>query len=83
MVDGAKFALIWLKVCNSKLDFSNIIGTFYRKTSKRRINVDKHSAVVSPIAEKMINELLRVDAAFLKEFQYDDSTQIVRGQERI
>jgi hypothetical protein len=52
---------------------------FYRKTSKRRINVDKHNAVVSPVAEKMIDKLLRVDAAFFKEFRYDDSTQIVRA----
>jgi hypothetical protein len=31
-VVGAKFALIWLKVRNSKLDFSSVIDTFYRKT---------------------------------------------------
>jgi hypothetical protein len=45
-VAGAKFALIWLKVCHSKLDFGSVIDTFYRKTSKKRVNVDKHSAVV-------------------------------------
>jgi hypothetical protein len=28
MVAGAKFILIWLKVCHSKLDFSNVIDTF-------------------------------------------------------
>jgi hypothetical protein len=27
----------------------------------------------------MIDELLRVDANFFKEFRYDDSTQIVRA----
>jgi hypothetical protein len=77
MVAGAKFALIWLKVCHSKLDFSSVIDTFYRKTSKRRVNVDTHNAVVSSVAEKMIDELLRVDANFFKEFRYDDSTQNV------
>jgi hypothetical protein len=79
MVAGAKFALIWLKVCHSKLDFSSVVDTFYCKTSKRRVNVDKHNAVVSPVDEKMIDELLRVDAAFFKELRYDDSTQIIRA----
>jgi hypothetical protein len=44
-----------------------------------RVNVDKHSVVVSPVAEKMINKLLRVDANLFKEFQYDYSTQIVHA----
>jgi hypothetical protein len=79
MVAGSKFALIWLKVCHSKLDFSNVIDTFYRKTSKRRVNIDKHSAVVSLVAEKLIIDLLRVDATFFKELRYDDSTQIIRA----
>ncbi|KAK1644196.1 hypothetical protein QYE76_062001 [Lolium multiflorum] len=34
MVAGAKFALIWLKVCHSKLVFNNLFDLFYRKTSK-------------------------------------------------
>jgi hypothetical protein len=79
MVAGNKFSLIWLKVCHSKLDFSGVVDAFYRKTSKRRVNVDKHNAVVSPVDEKMIDELLRVDAAFFKELRYDDSTQIIRA----
>jgi hypothetical protein len=79
LVAGAKFALIWLKVCHSKLDVNNLFDTFSRKTSKRRVNVDKHNEVVSPVAEKMINELLRYDAAFFTDFRYDDSTQIVRA----
>jgi hypothetical protein len=52
MVAGAKVALIWLKICHSKLDFSNVVDTFYLKMSKRRENVDRHNAAVSPIAEK-------------------------------
>jgi hypothetical protein len=79
MVVGAKVVLIWLKVCHSKLDFGNVVDTFYLKMSKRRINVNKHSAVVSPVAEKMIDKLLRVDATFVKEFWYDDSRQIIRA----
>jgi hypothetical protein len=78
MVAGAKVALIWLKICHSKLDFGNVVDTFYLNMLKRRVNVDKHNAAVTPVAEKMIDELLRVDATFFKEFRYDDSTQIVR-----
>jgi hypothetical protein len=77
MIVGAKLALIWLKICHSKLDFGKVVDTFYLKPSKRRIKVDKHDAAVSPIAEKMVDELLRVDTAFFKEFRYDDSTQNV------
>jgi hypothetical protein len=47
--------------------------------SKRRVNIERHNAVVSPVAEKMIDELLRVDGNFFKEFQYDESTQNVRS----
>jgi hypothetical protein len=79
MVAGAKFSLIWLKVCHSKLDFSGVVDAFYRKTSKIKVNVDRHNAVVLPVAEKMIDELLRFDAAFFTEFWYDDSRQIARA----
>jgi len=75
MVAGAKLALIWLKICHSKLEFSRIIDIFHSKVSKRRRNIDKLNVEVSPVAEKMIEELLRVDTAFFKEFRYADSTQ--------
>jgi hypothetical protein len=61
MVDGAKLALIWLKICHSKLNFGKVVDTFYLKASKRRINIDQNNAAVTPIAEKMIDELLKVD----------------------
>jgi hypothetical protein len=79
MVASAKFALIWLKVYHSKLDFNNLFDIFYRRTSKRRVNFDKHNEVVSPVAEKMIDELLRCDAAFFTDLRYDDSTQNIRA----
>jgi hypothetical protein len=79
MVASAKFALIWLKVCHSKLDFNNLFDLFYRKTSKRRVNVDKNNEVASLVAEKMIDELLRYDAAFFTDHRYDYSTQNIRA----
>jgi hypothetical protein len=74
MVAGAKFALIWLKICHSKLDLDKVFESFLLKMSKRRVNIDKHNAIVSPVAEKRIDELLKVDTTFFKEYRYDDST---------
>jgi hypothetical protein len=61
------------------LDFNNLFDIFGCKASKRRVNVGKHNEVVSPVAEKMIDELLRYDAAFFTDLRYDDLTQIVRA----
>jgi hypothetical protein len=52
MVAGAKFALIWLKICHSKLDFEKVLESLLLKMSKRRVNVDKHNVAVSPIGRK-------------------------------
>jgi hypothetical protein len=52
-----------------------IVNTFYRKASNKRVGIDKYDAIVSPVAEIMVDELLRVDTAFFKEFRYADSTQ--------
>jgi hypothetical protein len=61
MVAGAKLALIWLKICHLKLDLDKVYESFLLKMSKRKVNIDKHNAVVSPVTEKMIDELLKVD----------------------
>jgi hypothetical protein len=79
MVAHAKFALIWLKICHSKLDLDKVVDGFLLKMSKRKVNIDRHNAVVSPVAEKMINELLKVDTSFFKEYRYDDLTQQMRA----
>jgi hypothetical protein len=59
------------------LDFNKIVETFYLKASRKKIKVDRFDAAVSPVAEIMVDELLRVDTGFFKEFRYDDSTQNV------
>jgi hypothetical protein len=75
MIAGANLALIWLKICHSKLDFNTVVETFYLKASKKKTKVDKHDAVVSPVAEVMVDELIWVDTGFFKEFRYDVSNQ--------
>jgi hypothetical protein len=79
MVASAKFALTWLKICHSKLDLDKVVDGFILKMSKMRVNIDRHNAVVSPVAEKMIDELLKVDTSFFKEYRYNDLTQNMRA----
>jgi hypothetical protein len=45
------------------------------------VKIDKYDTIVSPIAEIMVDELLRVDIAFFKEFRHADSTQNVHAAE--
>ena len=80
---GARFALIWLKICYPKLDVSNVIDVCYSKLKQRRKNVDKLNDAVTPIAEKMIEELLRVDAAFFKEYHYADAQDAPAAGENV
>jgi hypothetical protein len=49
MVADAKFALIWLKIFRSKLDLDKVCESLLLKISKRKINIDKHNAAVSPV----------------------------------
>jgi hypothetical protein len=79
MVAGAKFALICMKIFHSKLDLDKVCESLLLKMSKRKINIDKHNAAVSPVAEKMIDELLKVDTTFFKEYRYDDSRQNIHA----
>jgi hypothetical protein len=51
------------------LDLDKVCESLLLKRSKRKINIDKHNAAVSPVAEKMIDELLKVDTTFFKEYR--------------
>jgi hypothetical protein len=57
------------------LDFSKLLDIFYRKISRKTITVDELNELASPVAEKMIDELLLYDADFFKDLRYDDSTK--------
>jgi hypothetical protein len=79
MIAGAKLALIWLKICHSKLYYNKVAENFYLKASKRKIKIDRYDAAVFPVAEIMVDELLWVDTGFFKEFRHDDSTKNVNA----
>jgi hypothetical protein len=80
---GARFALIRLKICYPKLYLNNVIDICHAKLKRRRKNVDKLNDVVTPIAEKMIEDLLKWDAAFFQEYRYADALNVPAGGERI
>jgi hypothetical protein len=56
------------------LDLDRVVETVLLKVSKRRVNIVRHNEAATPIAERMIDELLKVDKTFFKEYRYDDST---------
>jgi hypothetical protein len=60
------------------LDLDKVFESFLLKMLKRRVNIDRHNAVMSPVAEKMIDEILKVDTTFFKEYRYDDSMKNIR-----
>jgi hypothetical protein len=75
MVAGAKFALIWLRIHQPKIDLDKVAKGVLLKSSKRKIKFDRHIEAVSGPAEKIIDMLLEVDSGFFRNFRYDESTQ--------
>jgi hypothetical protein len=72
-----------LKNCHSKLDLNKVIDVFYSKLRQRRRNIDKLNDAVTPVVEKMINELLRVDAAFFREYHCADALDAPAEGEKV
>jgi hypothetical protein len=66
LVAGARFALIMLQICHSKLDLTQVVAKVHEKVRRRRVGVDRINTNVSPVAEEMIEDLLRMDADFLQ-----------------
>jgi hypothetical protein len=79
MVAGAKFALIWPRIYHPKMDLDKVVDGVLLKSSKKKINLDQHNAVVLPVSEKMIDKVLKIDSSFFKVYRYDDSTQQMRA----
>jgi hypothetical protein len=84
MVAGTKLALIFMRICNSKLDLDKLVDHVFLRLSKRRMNIDRHNAAAAHVAERIIDELLRLDATFFQEYRYDDATrEILSARENI
>jgi hypothetical protein len=72
LVAGARFALIMLQICHSNLDLTQVVAKVHQKVQRRRVGVDRINTKVTPIAEEMIEDLLRMDADFFADGHYAD-----------
>jgi hypothetical protein len=72
LIAGARFALIMLQICHSKLEMTKVVEIFLTKLRRRRRGVDKIDGIVTPVAKEMIDDLLRMDADFFVDGHYAD-----------
>jgi hypothetical protein len=83
LLAGARFAMIMLQICHPKLDMSNTIELCHARLKKRKRSVDKINDEVTPVAEKMIADLLRMDTEYFSENHYADSMDAPSEGERV
>ncbi|KAK1669683.1 hypothetical protein QYE76_057842 [Lolium multiflorum] len=60
------------RICHSKLDLAQVVERVHQKVKRRRVGVDRINTKVTPIAEEMIEDLLRMDADFFADGHYAD-----------
>jgi uncharacterized membrane protein YkvA (DUF1232 family) len=83
LLAGARFSTIMLQICHQKLDMSNTLERCHAKLKRRRRNVNKITNEVTPIAEKMIADLLRMNVEYFTDNHYADSMGAPPKNERI
>jgi hypothetical protein len=66
MIAGAKFALIWIRICHSKINLDEVVSRVLLKCSKRRINIDRYIEMVQGPAEEIVDKLLQLDSDFFR-----------------
>ena len=67
---GARFAMIMINICHPKLDLTKIVADCLAKKSRRKNDIDSIDDMVTPVAELMIDELLRMDSEFFVKGSY-------------
>jgi hypothetical protein len=67
---GARFAMMMIKICYPKFDMSQIVTKCLAKMAKRKRDVSKIDDHVTPVAEDMMDELLRMDSEFFVRGSY-------------
>jgi hypothetical protein len=82
-VAGARFSLIMLQICHSKLEMTKVVETVHTKLKKRRRFIDKINDRVTPVAEELIDDLLRMDADFFMEGHYADFMGASADEDRV
>ncbi|KAK1665393.1 hypothetical protein QYE76_053552 [Lolium multiflorum] len=80
---GARFAMIMIKICYPKLDVGQVVPKCLAKMAKRKKNFSKYDDVVTPVAEDMMDELLRMDAEFFVKGSYAEHSTRAINNERL
>ncbi|KAK1663187.1 hypothetical protein QYE76_051346 [Lolium multiflorum] len=80
---GAGFAMMMIKICYPKFDMSQIVTKCLAKMAKRKRNVGKIDDIVTPVAEDMMDELLRMDAEFFVKGSYAEHSTRPANNERM
>ncbi|KAK1607691.1 hypothetical protein QYE76_031364 [Lolium multiflorum] len=80
---GARFAMMMIKICYPKFDLSQIVTKCLAKMAKKKRNVGKIDDIVTPIAEDMMDELLRMDAEFFVKGSYAEHSTRASNDERL
>jgi hypothetical protein len=62
--------MMMIKICYPKFDMSQIVTKCLAKMAKRKRDVSKLEDHVTPVAEDMMDELLRMDAEFFVRGSY-------------
>ena len=75
--------MIMIKICYPKLDVGQVVPKCLAKMAKRRKNFSKYDDVVTPVAEDMMDELLRMDAEFFVKGSYADHSTRAINNERL
>jgi hypothetical protein len=69
---GARFAMMMIKICHPKFDMSQIVTKCLAKMAKKKRDISKIDDYVTPVAEDMMDELLRLDSEFFMKGSYDE-----------
>ncbi|KAK1617932.1 hypothetical protein QYE76_023449 [Lolium multiflorum] len=83
LIAGARFALIMLQICHSKLEMTKVVETVHTKLKHRRRGVDKIDEIVTPVGKEMIDDLLRMDADFFVDGRYADFMGASAEEDRV
>lgn len=83
LIAGARFSLIMIQICFPKLDLSGVVDLCFTKLRRRRRNVDKINEVITPVAERMIGELLRMDNEYLTVGVHDSMLAAPAGEDKV
>jgi hypothetical protein len=62
---------------------TKVVENYHSRVEKRRRNLDKIIGVVTPVAEEMMDDFLRLDAEFFVKGSYAEHSLSTTNNERI